>query len=347
MRVTLGRPYGAIALVHVLPSLVALACTCATASAQEAPALPASATPEATSPDAMASATPGENDAGEGDSEESGSAAARSQAQDEAQSPPLKWSAVASAGISARDAGPDGTWQSLALARNLGRGYVRASVMRYHGTLIQADTALPSDYVIGTVAAGGNFDNWVTDGWISYGRQNYGEISTASGSRESNGSKSSPYFAAGGDFGRIFTLAPSWYVTPTVTISYAHGKLLRPAPEDTDLPDLETDEPTLTGGATVRLDHAFGPQGRNFIGLLASRQWSSNGVSALLVSVDDGTDAIPDLKARHYPDSWFEAGATASMSLLPRLDLDLYATRSFGMKSGNVTSAGLSLRTRF
>lgn len=259
----------------------------------------------------------------------------------------LNWTATASAGISARDEGADGTWQSLALTRTIGRGYLRGSLMRYHGTLTQADTALPSDYLIGTIAAGGNFDNWVTDGWISYGRQNYGRISTSSGTRESTGATSSPYFSAGADFGRIFTLSPGWYVTPTAALSYAEGKLLRPAPDGTDLPDLETDEPTWTGGLTARLDHAFGPDGRNFVGVLASRQWSSNGVSQLTVNSIDAETGVPDLDSRHYADSWFEAGATASLSVLPRLNLDVYATRSFGMKSGNTTSAGISLRTQF
>ncbi|WP_228727225.1 autotransporter domain-containing protein [Novosphingobium aureum] len=295
----------------------------------------------------------------EGDRAESNQAQANLQrdeatARDEVAAPPpsvMPWSASVSAGLSARDAGPDGSWQSLALSRSVGRGYLRASVMRYHGTLVQADTALPSDYFIGTLGAGGNFDNWVTDGWVSIGRQRYGRISQTGtdqpASRESTGATSSPYFAVGADVGHVITLSPGWYATPTLAVSYAHGQLLRPAPENSGLPDLETDEPTWTGGANLRLDRAFGPEGRNFIGLLAARQWSSNGVSALLLPVVDDSAILPELKSRHYPDSWYEAGASASLSLLPRLDLDLYATRSFGMKAGDVTSAGLSLRTRF
>ncbi|MBT0668391.1 autotransporter domain-containing protein [Novosphingobium profundi] len=256
------------------------------------------------------------------------------------------WSLAVSGGVSTRDDGPDGTWQSLALSRRIGRGYVRASAMRYNGTLIQANTALPSNYYIATISAGGNFDNWVTDGWVSYGRQDYGRITTESGSRESTGSTSSPYFAIGGDFGRVVPLASDWYLTPTVATSYAHGKLLRTAPQDSGLTDLETSEPTVTASATIRLDHAFGASNNHYVGLLASRHWSSNGLSQVRVDELDG-DTPVSLRSVHRPDGWFEMGATGSMEVLPRLNLDLYATRSFGVVAGDTTAGGLSLRVAF
>lgn len=117
--------------------------------------------------------------------------------QDAAQ--PLGWTLTTSAGVTAHDDDPDGSYQAVALARNIGRGYLRAGVMRYHGTLLQADTALPSDYFIGTIAVGGNFNNWVIDAWASYGRQDYGEISTSAGKRPSSGETGSDYYALGMD----------------------------------------------------------------------------------------------------------------------------------------------------
>ncbi|MCJ2184159.1 autotransporter outer membrane beta-barrel domain-containing protein [Novosphingobium sp. 1949] len=263
--------------------------------------------------------------------------------------PPQLWSLALSGGLAARNDGPDGNWQSIALSRRLGRGYVRGSFMRYNGTLIQANTALPSNYYIGTLAAGGNFNNWVADGWVSYGVQDYGRISTDTGSRESAGSKSSPYYALGADFGRIVTFAPNWYMTPTVTASFAQGKLLRASPDTTLLNDLETDEPTLTGSLTMRLDHAFGRHDNHYFGLIASRHWSSNGISRVVVgetaSDDDSTPV--SLRSIHRADGWFEFGATGSLEVTPSLHLDLYATRTSGVASGNTTSGGVTLRKSF
>ncbi len=262
---------------------------------------------------------------------------------------PLSWSLGVSGGLSVRDDGPDGSWQSLALSRRIGRGYVRASAMRYHGTLVQSDTALPSDYYIGTLAAGGNFDNWVADGWISLGVQDYGRISTSEGSRESTGAHSSTYYAIGGDFGRVFVLSPTWYVTPTLAGSYAYGKLLRVAPTDTDFTDLETEEPTFSGSLNLRLDHAFGPGKVNYAGLIASRHVSSNGLSEVLLGSLDSSDGTTptSLESRHLSDGWFELGATSSLQLNPCLHLDVYATRTLGVAAGNITSGGLSLRQAF
>ncbi|PZQ54621.1 MAG: hypothetical protein DI555_11310 [Novosphingobium pentaromativorans] len=263
---------------------------------------------------------------------------------------PAPWTVTLSAGISNRDDGPDGSWQSLSLTRQVGRGYVRGGLMRYHGTLIQAYTALPSDYYVGTLGAGGNFDNWVLDGWASYGRQEYGRISTAWGSRESTGAKSSGYYALGGDFGRILPLSPRWFVTPTLVGSYAEGRLLRPAPDFTGLVDLETREPTWTLGGTMRIDHAFGRNADNYAGLSLSRNWTSNAVSQVTIGQFQDLAQVPRsglLASQHYSDAWWEVGASANMKLTDRLHLDIYASRSFDALAGNTTSAGISLRQSF
>lgn len=259
------------------------------------------------------------------------------------------WTATASAGIAARRGGPDGSWQSLALARRVGNGYVRGTVMRYHGTLVQSDAALPSDYVVGTVGAGGNFNNWVADGWASVGQQDYGRISTSAGTRASTGAKSSGYYAFGGDFGRIVPIGNRWYITPTVAVSYAHGKLLRPAPTGSEGIDLETREPTWSASTAVRIDHAFGRMADHYAGVMVSRNWTSNGVSELVLELpEDGFAALPThLQSRHQADGWTELGVTANMRLTGTLHLDLFATRGFGAKAGNTTSAGVSLRKSF
>ncbi|WP_454796641.1 autotransporter outer membrane beta-barrel domain-containing protein [Novosphingobium lindaniclasticum] len=279
------------------------------------------------------------------------SQAASADPADTAPSQPVDpWTITLSAGLSNRDDGPDGSWQTLSLTRQIGRGYVRGGVMRYHGTLIQADTALPSDYYVGTLGAGGNFDNWVIDGWASYGRQVYGKISTDWGSRQSSGARSSAYYALGGDFGRIFPLSPRWFVTPTIVGSYAQGRLLRPAPTGTGLVDLETREPTWTLGSTVRLDHAFGENGDHYAGISLSRNWTSNAVSQVKVGQFESLEEIPRsglLDSRHYSDGWWEVGISANMKLADRLHLDLYASRSFDALAGNTISGGISLRKAF
>lgn len=262
------------------------------------------------------------------------------------------WSFALAAGASNRDQGSDGSWQSLALTRQIGRGYLRGALMRYHGTLLQANTALPSDYLVGTIGAGGNFDNWVVDGWISYGHQDYGRITSDSGSapRDSTGASGSRYYSVGGDFGKVIPLAARWFATPTATVSYAHGRLLHPAPDGTGLVDLETDEPTWSSAATLRVDHAFGQNANQYVGLSVARAWTSNALSEVVVrDYHDVAYAARTglLPARHTADGWWEVGVTANMRITDSLGIDLYATRSIGAIAGNTTSAGISLRRSF
>ena len=263
---------------------------------------------------------------------------------------PKLWSLALAAGASNRDQGSDGSWQSLALTRQIGRGYVRGAMMRYHGTLLQANTALPSDYLVGTIGAGGNFDNWVVDGWASYGQQDYGRISTDAGSRNSTGASGSDYYSIGGDFGQVFPLGTRWFATPTATVSYAHGRLLHPAPDGTGLIDLETEEPTWSSAATLRIDHAFGRDANQYIGLSLARAWTSNALSEVIVRDYHDVEYAARtglLPARHISDAWWEVGVTANMRITDSLGIDLYATRSFDALAGNTTSAGISLRRSF
>lgn len=306
-------------------------------------ASPARAQEQATVPDTTTEATAAASTEGKASSEATVGTA-------EVVAAPKLWSLAAAGGISNRDDGPNGSWQSLALTRQVGRGYLRGALMRYHGTLLQADTALPSDYLVGTFGAGGNFDNWVVDGWASYGWQDYGRISTDTGKRASTGAKGSPYYSLGGDFGRVLPLGRRLFATPTMTVSYAHGRLLHPAPEEAGVVDLETNEPTWNAAATMRIDHAFGKEGKQYVGLSIARAWTSNAVSEVLVrSREDAIKAelTGIMPARHYDDGWWEVGATANMRITDSLSLDLYATRSFDALAGNTTSAGIALRRSF
>lgn len=261
--------------------------------------------------------------------------------------PVPSWAVTLSGGGSVRADGPDGSWQSAALEKTVGRGYLRAGVMRYHGTLVQSDSALPSDYYVGTIGGGGNFSGWVADAWASFGKQVYGNITDSAGSRPSNGARSSTYLALGGDFGRVVPLARNLYLTPTVAASYASGKLLRPQRTNSDYPDLETAEPTWSANLAARLDRSFGKNAQNYVGLTVSHNWTSNGVSNVNILETNENSAAIGIDSEHLSDQWTELGATASLSLTPRLRMDLIATRGLGVLAGDFTNLGLSLRRSF
>lgn len=116
------------------------------------------------------------------------------------------WVAGASGGLLACDSGPDSPCGTLPLTRYRGGSYLRGDLTAYRGTVRQIDAALPSIYYVGSIGAGGNWNDWIFDGYVSYGHQNYGQVETMAGKRDSQAGLGSPYVAAGLRAGRVFVL---------------------------------------------------------------------------------------------------------------------------------------------
>lgn len=100
-------------------------------------------------------------------------------------------------------------------ARFEGRAYMRGALTSYRSTVQQIDAALPSTFVVGSIGAGGNWNDWVVDGFASYGRQDYGLVETPSQIADG-----SDYLALGLRAGRIFH--------PSSKIPWLLGKLFPP-----------------------------------------------------------------------------------------------------------------------
>ena len=255
----------------------------------------------------------------------------------------LPWTAETYGGWAARAGGSDGAFGLVGLNRQIGPAYIRASLTDYRSTLRQTDTALPSTYVVGSLGAGANLANWVFDGWASYGWQHYGQIAQFGTTRTSPAGAGSPYYAAGADFGRIFTLRPNWYLTPTLAASYAYARLLRPGYQANGHADFQSSEPTWTGSTTLRLDHALGPDSQHLIGVALSYHRTNDGLSTLIANPLRGAAPI----VVHDADGWEEGALNAAFRLNHRLTLDATASHAVGMRAGDTTAVSAGLRLQF
>ena len=251
------------------------------------------------------------------------------------------WVAGLSGGVLDRDNGKDAPYATLSLTRYQGSTYIRGAFTAYRGTLQQLDAALPSHYYIASLGAGGNFRNWVVDAYASYGRQDYGPIETAIGKRPSEAGSGSDYFAAGLRGGRIFTIAPKLYATPTLGVQYVATKSLRTAFAFGEPVDFETKERAWAGTANFRLDRAFGREQQHFVGLAYTHHESNNGLTSLRFASGSAT-----LVGDPAPDGWEEIGASATIGLSRRLWLDGQLSRTLGAVSGDSTTVTVGLRWR-
>lgn len=249
---------------------------------------------------------------------------------------PAVWIAGLQGGVVDRQGGPDSPYATASLTRYRGNAYVRGAFTVYRSTLQLPFAALPSTYYVGSLGAGGNFDDWVVDASVSYGRQDYGLVETDFGKQRSRISGTG-YFAAGLRGGRVFRPAPHWYVTPTLSAQYVDTQSLRHGFDG----DFETPERAWTGSAALRLDRTFGASEQNFVGASLSHSVSDNGLTQLAGS------AFPSQpRTAKTPDSWQEAALNGTVQLNQRLWLDGQVQRSFGAVAGDSTTVSLTVRLR-
>jgi hypothetical protein len=261
------------------------------------------------------------------------------------------WSASVSGGIAPRDGGPTGNYQVASLHRQIGRSYIQVSALHYRSTLVQGDTSVTSNYGVGTVGFGGNYNGWVLDTYASLGRQSFGDIRYPFFTRPNTGITGSPYVGAGISFGRMFGLGPRLYLTPTGSAAYAWSRLLRPL----GAVDAATSEPTWTTAARLRLDWlpggGYASDRRTYLGVGVAGLWSNNATSLIggtgSGGGDNGGNYDGTLSSRHIHDTWAEVEAHASVAVSPTLRVEGGVARTLGLISGNATTVSIGLRRSF
>lgn len=257
------------------------------------------------------------------------------------------WTGTLSAGLAKADGFDTGDFQSLALTRQHHGSYWRGTLSRYRNTVRQFGAQSVSNYLVATLGAGGNWAGWLIDGYASAGRQAYGTIRQTSGNRSSNGPQGSAYYALGLSVARSVTPVRGWFLTPSLSGSYAHGRSLRPAPGNGA--DFDTAEPAWNGAGTVRLDHRISANRPSYLGAYAAARVTSNARSDLLpiAGPPSGRGGPPALQAVHVHDVWAELGVTAIVSLSDRLWIEGFASRTVGQVTADSSSGGIGFGVRF
>ncbi|WP_093667058.1 autotransporter outer membrane beta-barrel domain-containing protein [Sphingomonas gellani] len=257
--------------------------------------------------------------------------------------PAPDWIATLSSGVLARDGDAVRPFVVAGLSRRMGRGYVRVAATGFRSVVRQVDAALPSDFVIGSVGAGGTFGRWFVDGYLSAGRQYYTGVTTPLGTRSAQVGSASSVYGAALSGGHFIKLSPRFYVTPNLAVQYGRSRALRSALTPAAPLDYETRERAWTGSATARVDRFFGSGNRHIVGVSLSRVQSSNGATVLS---SGGMGGLP-AEATDVADAWFIAGASGSFQIAPRLWIDASASTTTGSRTGDYRSVSLGARLGF
>jgi len=254
--------------------------------------------------------------------------------------PHAVWIAGISAGLVERDGGSDNPYASLSMTRHGRTNYLRGAFTAYRGTLQQLDAALPSTYYIGSLGAGGNWNDWIVDAYLSYGRQRFGKVETPAGKRRSEAGSGTPYYAAGLRAGHIFRPAPRWYATPALGIQFSDTRSLRHRIDAGRAQDFTLHEQSITGLASFRVDHTMGSEEQHFVGVAFARYESNNGLTSWNASGPTGSSIDLDAMA----DGWQEIGLSATWRLSRKLWIDNQIQRTFNTEAGDSTMFSIGLR---
>ncbi|WP_343609540.1 hypothetical protein [Novosphingobium sp.] len=284
--------------------------------------------------------------------------------------PPL-WSLSVSGGLSPRDGGATGAYGAVELRRQIGHGYVQVGGMRYHTPLLSDAVSAASTFNVGTLAGGVNLNNWLLDGYVSYGWQDFGAVRVDDGSgqttlvRPSNAAtKGSPYYGAGISLGRMIPVNNRIFITPTAAVVYAWGRWLHPAGSIPQIPgapalvgqDYATGEPTWTGTARLRIDRMMGKARRSYLGLSVAALWSSNATSFAgaggVGGVGGPAGSGPGLPGPgagflRLRDPWAEIAMHGSLAVTRLVRAEMTVARTVGLVSGDTTTINFGLRHQF
>ncbi len=285
--------------------------------------------------------------------------------------PPALWSVGVSGGLAPRDGGATGAYGAVELRRQIGHGYVQLGAMRYHTPLLSDAVSAASTFNVGTLAGGINLDNWLLDGYVSYGWQHFGAVRVDDGTglsttvRPSNGPGGSPYYAAGASVGKMIPVSNRTFLTPTLAVVYAWGRWLHPASPSLAVPvgqavplaqDYATGEPTWTGTMRLRVDRMMGRARRSYLGVSLAGLWSSNATSFAGAGGVGGVGGTagsgpglpgPGASAYRLHDPWVEVAVHGSLAMTRLLRAEVTVARTAGLVSGDTTTINLGLRHQF
>ena len=258
------------------------------------------------------------------------------------------WSVSVTSGISDFSGDKARPFGSVSLSRDFGElALGLAGSIVDSGETTRAGGALGSTTRQITLSAGYAFGSVSLDIHGALGRRSFDTAAFArasglTGTLASKGKSAS----IGASLTDDVPLGRSTFLSPFVSIDYNRVDVARAVTLPARSFVLEQRAKGVTGAAGATLVQAFGRDDRHNVGVYAAAfATSNNAASAIGVGLNGA--APRSLTGTGSKDLWLEAGPTASVALTTAIHLDLAATRTFGLKSGNGTTASAGLRIAF
>lgn len=258
------------------------------------------------------------------------------------------WSLSGGGGVTAIDDAGDQPFVRIGLRREFGDSYARIGASFIGAESGNAARSVaPADTWQLTLGGGASFNALSIDGYVLAGIRSFDrEYLARAGGRGIGVASDGATYGAGASLTLDLPLGEAWFVSPFVAVDYSRldVAVTLTRPNGGELAADKTSQDGVTGSGGVTLQRLFG---RSSLAAYAAYAATTNATSANRQGSGTVLTAPRFIATDGQADDWLEYGASGSVALGPRLNLDLSVVRTAGLDPGEATAAAATLRIAF
>lgn len=258
------------------------------------------------------------------------------------------WSLSVGGGVTAIDDAGDQPFARIGLRREFGDSYAHIGAsFTGAGSGNAARSIAPADTYQLTLGGGTSFNALSIDGYALAGIRAFDrEYFARTGGRGIGVASDGATYGAGASLTFDVPLVEAWFVSPFVAVDYSRldVALTLTGPNGGELAADKTSRDGVTGSGGVTVQRLFG---RSSLAAYAAYAATTDATSANRQGSGTVLTAPRFIATNGQADDWFEYGASGSVALGPRLNLDLSVVRTADLDPDEATSATATLRIAF
>lgn len=261
------------------------------------------------------------------------------------------WRLDISGGITTFAGDQDQPYVSASLRRDLGDIYISlgAVLVGYDGPAPAIGDTIPATTRQAVLGIGYETDALGIDAYVAVGDRDFDtvDIRIPNGAAlqfEADGSS----WATGAAATYQIPLGGRWFLAPFVALDYSEIDTVQALAGPTgDIAGRRVEESGVTGSGGGTLQYALGEDFQHSLGLYTAFVATSNAASTTRIGGGSAANAARPVAGADDGDGWFEYGASASFSLSQAILLDLFLSRTAGLRFGDATSGSIGLSFEF
>ncbi|MGP1352559.1 MAG: autotransporter outer membrane beta-barrel domain-containing protein [Parasphingopyxis sp.] len=262
------------------------------------------------------------------------------------------WRFDITGGITAFAGDQEQPYVSATLRHSFGDVYVSLGgvLVGYDGPAPAIGDTIPATTRQAIVGIGYETDALAIDAYVALGDRDFDTVDVRGPNGtllqfEADGSS----WATGAAVTYQIPLGGPWFLAPFAALDYSEIDTVQAlAGPSGEIAARRVEESGVTGSGGGTLQYALGEEFQHSLGLYAAFVATSNAASTTRIgAAGSAANAARPVAGGDDGDGWFEYGASASFSLSQAVFLDLFVSRTAGLRFGEATSGSIGLTFEF